>query len=392
MPRLPRIPSYRLHKPTSHARVTLNGRDYFLGPWNSEPSKRRYEEIISEWLSNGRKMPEPVHVDEEFGEITVVELIVRYLSFAEQHYRKNGKPTQELSAIKSALAGLRKLYGRSTAAHFGPKKLKTVRQLFIDQGLARTTCNKYTYLIVRFFKWACEEELVPAHLHHGLTTVRSLQRGRTKARETDAVKPVDDATVEATLEHLGPIVADMVRLQRLTGMRPIEVCTVKPCDIDRSGEIWLYSPEVNKNEHHGKSRIVPIGPRGQELLAPYLMRDYDSYCFRPDETNEQHYRERRLSRTSRTNFQERRVEHPKLKPGESYTTATYRRAIQRAAKRATVSQWSPNQLRHAAGTEIRKQFGLEAAQVSLGHSTANTTQIYAERDLSKAIEVARQVG
>jgi integrase len=55
-------------------------------------------------------------------------------------------------------------------------------------------------------------------------------------------------------------------------------------------------------------------------------------------------------------------------------------------------RWSPNQLRHTAGTEIRRQFGLEAAQVTLGHSNANVTQIYAERDLAKAAEIMRQVG
>jgi site-specific recombinase XerC len=40
----------------------------------------------------------------------------------------------------------------------------------------------------------------------------------------------------------------------------------------------------------------------------------------------------------------------------------------------------PNQLRHAHATEVRKRFGLEAAQVALGHETADLTQVYAERD------------
>jgi integrase len=56
------------------------------------------------------------------------------------------------------------------------------------------------------------------------------------------------------------------------------------------------------------------------------------------------------------------------------------------------NRWAPNRLRHTAGTEIRKRFGLEGAQVALGHSKANVTEIYAERDLSKAVEIARQVG
>lgn len=54
--------------------------------------------------------------------------------------------------------------------------------------------------------------------------------------------------------------------------------------------------------------------------------------------------------------------------------------------------WAPNQLRHSAATEIRKRFGIEAAQVTLGHAAADVTQVYAERDLEKAASVMALVG
>ena len=38
------------------------------------------------------------------------------------------------------------------------------------------------------------------------------------------------------------------------------------------------------------------------------------------------------------------------------------------------------------------KFGLEAAQVTLGHAKADVTQIYAERDLNKAASVMREIG
>ena len=48
---------------------------------------------------------------------------------------------------------------------------------------------------------------------------------------------------------------------------------------------------------------------------------------------------------------------------------------------------------HNAATEIRKAFGLEAAQLALGHASAQITDaIYAERDHAKVIEVMRRVG
>jgi len=55
-------------------------------------------------------------------------------------------------------------------------------------------------------------------------------------------------------------------------------------------------------------------------------------------------------------------------------------------------RWAPNQLRHAAATEVRREFGLEAAQVILGHSQANVTQVYAQRDLKRGMEAAKAIG
>ena len=55
-------------------------------------------------------------------------------------------------------------------------------------------------------------------------------------------------------------------------------------------------------------------------------------------------------------------------------------------------RWSPNRLRHNAATYLRKQFGIEAARVVLGHSSAGVTEIYAEQDLSKAAEIMGRVG
>lgn len=51
-----------------------------------------------------------------------------------------------------------------------------------------------------------------------------------------------------------------------------------------------------------------------------------------------------------------------------------------------------HQLRHLLATEVRRAFGLEAAQVVLGHSHAAITQVYAERDVARALEVAARIG
>ena len=76
----------------------------------------------------------------------------------------------------------------------------------------------------------------------------------------------------------------MIRFQRLTGCRPGEVCILRPCDVDTSGEVWAYRPESHKTEHHGRDRVIFLGPKAQDVLRPYLLRDKTAYCFVPAES------------------------------------------------------------------------------------------------------------
>ena len=202
--------------------------------------------------------------------------------------------------------------------------------------------------------------------------------------------------VDATLSHLPPVVADMVRLQRLTGSRPAELFMLRPGDIDRSGEVWLYTPESHKTEHHGRKRVICIGPTAQSILLRYLARDTSDRCFQPRDSEAKRLAANHAARITPSSCGNvpgsNRVRTPKRKPGSRYTSGSYRRAISRACGRAGVPQWAPNQLRHSAATAIRKQFGLEAAQTVLGHAKASMTEVYAERDQDVAANVARQIG
>ena len=78
--------------------------------------------------------------------------------------------------------------------------------------------------------------------------------------------------------------------------------------------------------------------------------------------------------------------------GNRYGTDSYRRAIRRACDKVGIDRWSPNRLRHSVATEIRKEFGLEGAQIILGHASADVSQVYAERDIAKGMEIARRIG
>ena len=118
-------------------------------------------------------------------------------------------------------------------------------------------------------------------------------------------------------------------------------------------------------------------------------------CFSPRESEEQ--RRAELHRKRKTpphhgNTRRPPREGARRRPANRYTTGSYRRAIQNACAKAKVSKWSPNQIRHTAGTEVRRKHGLEAAQTVLGHASADVTQIYAERDLKLAASVALELG
>jgi hypothetical protein len=51
-----------------------------------------------------------------------------------------------------------------------------------------------------------------------------------------------------------------------------------------------------------------------------------------------------------------------------------------------------NQLRHNAATRIRAAYGIEAARIILGHSSAVTSEIYAEADRENAKKIMGQMG
>jgi integrase len=418
MPRLVQaLPKYRKHKASGQAVVTLNGVEHYLGPHGTKASKTQYDRLIAEWLQCDRRL-QPTGGDS----ITVVELCARYLRFASDYYRKDGRCTRVTPAIKACIKYLRDWYGRELAVDFGPLALKAVRQRMVDDGLSRRYVNDHAARIKRMFKWAVGEQLVPPATYQALVVVPGLLRGRTTARETAPIMPIDDSIVDATVAHLPAVVADMVRLQRLTGMRPAEVCIARPCDLDRSGDVWLYRPASHKTEHHGRERVVPIGPKAQAVLLHYLARDAEAYCFRPCDSEAKRRAEAHAERKTPLSYGNRpgsnRRLRPQHSPGDRYETAAYRRAISRACDKAfphptlgaipaaglSESQvtelrawrsghhWAPNRLRHTAATEVRKVGGLEAAQIILGHSAANVTEIYAERELAKGLEVARKIG
>lgn len=396
--RAKKVPAYCHHKASGRAVVRIDGRDVYLGPFGSPESHRRYEAVILEWRSRSEVRNAAV-LDPTKYLATVAELIVRYKDFATEYYSWEGKPTRELQTIRYSLRILRELYGNTPAVEFGPKALKAVRLAMIERGWCRQLINRRVNRIKRFFKWAVSEEFVPGTVLEALRSVEGLQQGRSAAREAPPVTPVSDEVVEATLPFLSSQVSAMVQLQRLTGMRPGEVVQLTPGTLDRSGDVWIFEPPQHKNRWRGQRRTIALGPRAQGIVTPFLSRDTDSCCFQPCEAEQERHQKRREARTTPARSKSRSDKAKKVSrpPSREYSVDSYRRAIDYAIAKANrsgipVPHWHPNQLRHTRATEVRKQYGIEAAQVALGHAHAAVTEVYAERDFEQAMNVARMSG
>ncbi|MFO0964765.1 MAG: site-specific integrase [Gemmataceae bacterium] len=405
--RSPRVPAYRLHKRSGQAVVTLTdpaGRrqDVYLGKHDTPQSRAEYARVITLWIAQGQHLPDQGGPE---GDVTVNELIERFWKHAEVYYRpQDGKPAGEQMEFKMALRPLKFLFGHLPARDIGPKRLDAVRTLLINgyehpefgvqRALCRGVVNHRIARIKMCFKWGVQQELVPGSVYHALQAVAGLRKGHCQARETEPVKPVPRAFVDATIEKAPPVIADMIRLQLATGMRSGELIVMRAIDIDTTGAVWLYKPEKHKTAHHGHRRVIPIGGKGQEILRRYLKADLYAPLFSPSDGERSRYWSLRIKRKTpvQPSQRNRRKLQPKRKSGDRYTVESYRRAITRAAKKANVPHWHPHQLRHTRATEIRRQFNIDAAKAVLGHRSAAITEVYAELDQALAVEVMAEIG
>jgi integrase len=345
--RLKSNPKYYKHKASGQAVVSIDGQDFYLGPWKSRASRDAYDRLIGEYLANGRRLrPRP-------DDLTVGEVIERFWEYAQAYYRRpDGTRTQEVGLFKNALDPLNRLYGPTPAFDFGPKKLEAVRNAMVEKDWSRGTINKAVNRVRAMFNWAVAQELIPASNLAALKALKGLCAGRTNARETAPVQPVSDAVVDATLPFLSPTVRAMVQLQRLTGARPGEICKMRTVEIDCSESEWKYTPASHKNSHRGQQLTIFIGSKGQEILRPFLR--FNGFCFSPRQSERDRREAMRSNRKTPlhygngpgTNVKRK----PKCAPGECYTKRRWRPLNQRYAR---------ERLRPARGRKCRNRTGAD---------------------------------
>jgi len=386
-----KIPPKKLHKASGLDRARYKGQDYYFGTSGSLESEQRYDQWVKQLLA-GNPDPSP-----KLGSATMAGLVKQFLDHAKKKYSVG-----EYCNVKSACGVLLATHRPTRPNHFGPKALADVRDAMIAKGWPRTRVNEQISRVRRVFRWGVSQEIVSVHTVLALRELLPLREGEVRGlTESSPVTAASQEQVDAVLAQLVPTLATMVRVHQLVGMRPSELFTMRPDDIDRTDKVWVYWPRQFKTKWRGKKLPYAIGPKVQKLLKPYLDRPGDEYLFTPRQSilERQAMRTKHAKNKPSTQQLSRRTGRVR-KVAPLYNRTSYRNALARAVRRITGSDeeaflklfFRPNQLRHKRATEMRSKVGIEDARASMGHSDISATLIYAEADLKKAKEIARKHG
>lgn len=408
------LPKYRLHRGSGNAVVELSGKTHYLGTYGSPESLAKYHALIAAWGTASPSTPPPstptststvVPVAPAAPDtITVSELVDRFLLHADSYYRHpDGTPTAETWAFSRVVKPLLAMFGRMAADAFRPTALKLLRDELMkvvpsaksptkQAGYrVRTAVNKDISRVRMIFSWGVENELVKPETYGALRLVKGLRAYRCEAPESEAVRPVPIKHVTAIKPYVSRQIWALVELQRLTGARPGELVLLRPVDIDTTTKPWAFSPSMHKTAHHGHRRTIYFGPKAQGILEAFIKgRKIDAFLFNPKEAERERHAK---AEVHRRRHQKPNAKKTGRKVRDRYDREGYARAIARACRKANVPPWHPNQLRHLAATELRRKFGIEAAQTILGHRLGSAiTEVYAESNADKARGIIRRIG
>jgi hypothetical protein len=160
-----KIPSYRRHKPSKQAVVTIRGKDFYLGKNGTKESHQAYNELVAEYLKlRGQDVPpEIVTARRPSKNITVIEAADRYLAHSDKQHGK-----AERAHVRGMLRCVVKLFENEKAAAIGPAELREIRKLMVEQGWSRTYVNEQVGRVKRMYKWLAAEPLIPITTYQAL--------------------------------------------------------------------------------------------------------------------------------------------------------------------------------------------------------------------------------
>jgi integrase len=362
----PDPPPLKPYKGGARVRCTYKGQPFerHFGPWGSTKSKDEYARFCNDWRTRGPLAAMGLAV------VMIGELVANYTEWAATEYRKRGRESSEMHCQRSALRVLVERFGGEDVSDFTPDKLREYQRACVEKKWAADTVKGYTNRVLQCFRFAVERGHYPGEMLDRLRAVRNVRRGESMGKRSKKRVPVPLEHVEAVMPHLDKrdavraMLETMIRAQLFVGCRPIEICVMRPVDLDRTKSEWMYTVPAawHKLDHFGRDQIYWIGPRAQALLLPYL--------------------------------EGRGPEEP-LFHLPTKTTAVkrvwYERKIGEACVKAGVPEWNPHRLRHTRATAVADASGTEDGSRVIGDSEEVARRHYIADENAKR-RIARDSG
>lgn len=322
-----KTPELKMHR-TGQAYIYWEGKCKYFGKYGSKQA----EQSFRTWLAGlyGNKSP-------ELESDLVADLFEAY---TKEHTSKNLEPKLKAIADLGPLSGHR-------CHEYTPLVFRRHRARLVAAG---TRCASYVNdlmrLVQRVFKWGVSMEMVGFEVYNQLKTVDPLKANEVK-HQARKRKPAKRADVLRTIEELDPMPKAIVQLVLFTGARPGEICGMLASEVSKDGPLgtWVCRPDKHKTAHHGKSKYIVFGPKGQAILKEWWPKKGD--WFFPSSLIVDHFQ-----------------------------VPSVKQAVEAAAIRAGVPHWTPYQLRHLRMTELAVDKGLEIAASVAGHGETDTTRLY----------------
>lgn len=328
--------------------------------WFGHESNPESTERYSTWLvavRRGESVEISTKTPAKLQRATINELCLRFITEYCPRYRtSSGKQSAELRCFAGVVKLLRGHFGGLVADDFGAVRLRLLRDAMVESGWSRKFINKQVCRLRLLFRIGVSWEMVRPEVLTMLDSVPPLVAGETSAPERKPRRAVPQSSIDAVRKRIKQRNRDILDLLLLTGCRPGELLSLRPADIDQTGEIWRAELQLHKTSHHDKERVILFNAKAQEILRPYLAA---------------------------------------LKPTERMfpiLVDTFSDTIKSACKRAGVCAFVPHQLRHTVATRLADEVGTEAAQRLLGHSTRAMTEHYSRAAEKTATEAVKRLG
>ncbi len=318
--------------------------------------------------------------------VSLHELVAQFLA------KNPPKNKSDYNNVVKAFELLLELFPNADTANFTANQLLIFRNNLarrVSEKTGKTFSIDYVNKLVKFvrsvFNWGMnpntkalsEADMVPPlvseTLGFALSKVPLLQPG--EGRANPERKDVPDEHIEAALKVLPPVIADILRIQLLTAMRPGEVCKMRVGDIKRSredfamlgrldfsGEMWLDELAEHKTAKKIGKKLIFLGAEEQKILRRYLQgRDSDPAT--PLFGN---------------------------KRGRPMSGRVYSNAVKNVIAEHGLPKFVPYLMRHSNVSRNSLAFGQDVARAVVGHTTCAMTQRYDHSDLEKAFEVVKE--